>query len=433
MSIIVKSSGISEEQINKINDTLVIEIPNGKYNKFGPPKRIYPFEVKDDENVYLPFAFAVKELQLERPHRNKFSQINISFNGTLRDEQIKVKNEALTFLNKNGSCLISLYTGGGKTFTSINIACQIKMRTLIIVNKIVLIKQWKDSVLKVCPSARIQILDSTSNFDDCDFYIINAINVQKKNSLFFKDIGTLILDECHLIMAEQLSKCMLNIYPRYLIGLSATPYREDGLDPLINFYFGENKIIRLLRREHTVYKVDTGFSPKVSLTKDGKINWSSLLDSVCNNKERNEIIISIVKEFKHRNILILSKRVEQCKYLFDRLQEENEYVSSLIGKQQEFDRDARILVGTTSKCGTGFDLPKLDCLILATDIEQYYIQALGRVLRRPDVQPIVFDLIDNNKILLNHFKSRKKVYTEVGGIILEFNQVFPEVVIKCKK
>ncbi len=228
------------------------------------------------------------------------------------DEQIKVKNEALTSLNKNGSCLISLYTGGGKTFTSINIACQIKLRTLIVVNKIVLIKQWKDSILKVCPSARIQTLQSTSVFEDCDFYIINAINVQKKGTTFFKDIGTLILDECHLIMAEQLSKCMLNIYPRYLIGLSATPYREDGLDPLLNFYFGENKIIRLLRREHIVYKVNTGFTPEVTLTKDGKINWSSLLDSICNNNDRNEIIINIVKKFSDRNILILSKRGECC-------------------------------------------------------------------------------------------------------------------------
>jgi superfamily II DNA or RNA helicase len=125
--------------------------------------------------------------------------------------------------------------------------------------------------------------------------------------------------------------------------------------------------------------------------------------------------------------------VEQSKYLFERLQEENEFVSSLIGKQQEFDREARILVGTTSKCGTGFDFPKLDCLILATDIEQYYIQALGRVLRRPDVKPIVFDLIDNNKILINHFKSRQKVYTEVGGNILDFNRLFPEVFITPKK
>ena len=426
MSIVIKSSELSPKQVDQINEQLIIKIPNNKYNKFAPPQKIFPFEVKDNDYVHLPFAYAVQQLNLNRRPRTDFSSSITTFTGTLRHEQIIVKNEALVLLNKHGSCLISLYTGGGKTFLSINIASIIKLKTLIIVNKIVLMKQWNDSILKVCPGAKIQIISSSSTFQDCDFYIINAINVQKKSISFFKDIGTLILDECHLIMAEQLSKCMLNIYPRYLIGLSATPYRQDGLDPLLNFYFGENKIIRLLRREHIIYKVYTHFSPEVTLTKDGKINWSSLLDSVSNNKNRNELIIQIVKKFNDRNILILSKRVDQGNYLFNRLKEENEFVSSLIGKQQDFDRDARILVGTTSKCGTGFDFPKLDCLILATDIEQYYIQALGRVLRRPDVKPIVFDLIDDNKILLNHFKSRQKVYTEVGGKILDFNRLFPD-------
>jgi len=79
------------------------------------------------------------------------------------------------------------------------------------------------------------------------------------------------------------------------------------------------------------------------------------------------------------------------------------------------------LVGTTSKCGTGFDFPKLDCLILASDIQQYYIQALGRVLRRPDVEPIVFDLVDENHILRLHFESRVEVYKRIGGKIVNYN------------
>jgi superfamily II DNA or RNA helicase len=167
--------------------------------------------------------------------------------------------------------------------------------------------------------------------------------------------------------------------------------------------------------------VNTGFVPDYTLTKDGKVNWGSLLDSQCNNRERNELILQIVRKNKDRNILILSKRIEQGNYLYDRLKEENENVTSLIGKQQEFDVNARVLVGTTSKCGTGFDFPKLDCLILASDIQQYYVQALGRVLRRPDVEPMVFDLVDENQILRMHYESRAQVYREIGGNIVVYN------------
>ena len=193
------------------------------------------------------------------------------------------------------------------------------------------------------------------------------------------------------------------------------------MDPLIELYFGDDKIIKLLERKHLVYKVKTDFTPTYTLTKDGKVNWGSLLDSQSNDEERNEIIIQIVKKFKDRNILILSKRIEQGNFLYNRLKDENENVTSLIGKQQEFNHDARILVGTTSKCGTGFDFPKLDCLILASDIQQYYIQALGRVLRRPDVEPIVFDLVDENHILRMHFESRSEVYKRIGGKIVNYN------------
>ncbi len=57
---------------------------------------------------------------------------------------------------------------------------------------------------------------------------MNAINVPKKSCEFYSQIGFLIVDEIHCIMAEGLSKCMTRLVPRYVLGLSATPYREDG-------------------------------------------------------------------------------------------------------------------------------------------------------------------------------------------------------------
>lgn len=421
MSLLTHLSKLSLEERDQINSDLVLEIEKNKYNKFAKTEHIFAFTLNEDNTVCVPFAYGVNVLNLNRKNRDRFPVASVEFVGVLRDQQKDVFEEGKNTLSKNGFTMLSLPTGFGKTFLSIKLATVTKLKTLIIVNKIVLMNQWVEALQKVCPKASVQVLKSSAALDiSCDFFIINAINIAKKPMHFFKDIGTVIVDECHLIMAECLSKCMAYLFPRYLIGLSATPYRTDGMDPLIQLYFGDDKIIKLLERKHIVYKVKTDFTPDYTLTKDGKVNWGSLLDSQSNNEERNELIIQIVKRFKDRNILILSKRIEQGNFLYNRLKEENENVTSLIGKQQEFDHEARILVGTTSKCGTGFDFPKLDCLILASDIQQYYVQALGRVLRRPDVEPIVFDLVDENQILRFHFESRVEVYKKIGGKIVNY-------------
>ena len=420
MSIVELTSKLSNEQIYKLNEDLVLKLEQNKYNKGAPQKEVVTY-LLEDEKVHFPFAYASQKLKLNRKERKDFPAIRVEFTGKLRDEQNSVREEAISIISKTGSVILSLHTGFGKTILSINLACKIRMKTLIIVNKIVLIKQWEDSILQFCPQARIQKLSTKCEFnDDCDFYIINATNVPKKKRNFFRDIGLCLVDECHLIMAESLSRSLQYVCPRYLIGLSATPYREDGLDPLINLYFGEDKIIRILKRNHTVYVVKTGFSPKMETTENGKLNWGILLDSQANDKDRNELIVKLSKKFCKRNILILTKRIEQGEYLLRRLREEGENVASLLGKQQDFDRETRILVATTSKAGTGFDFSKLDCLILASDLESYFIQALGRVLRRPDVEPIVFDLIDNNRILQKHWETRQKVYDEIGGNIKNY-------------
>lgn len=422
MSILYNIDLLSDKQREKIHDDLIIKIESNKYNPFAPKKEIYPYEIKNNY-ISLPFSYSVTELDMKRKLRESYPEMSVKFEGVLREEQKEIRKESISSLSKTGSVVISLYTGGGKSITALALACHIKLKTLIIVNKVVLINQWENSIKQFCPSAKINKLLPKSKFDEeADFYIINAVNMCNKEVGYFDSIGCVIVDEIHLIMAETLSKSLFYVFPRYMIGLSATPYRTDGLDPLLDFYFGSNKIVRELRREHIVYKVKTGFTPKVEMASNGKVNWGVVLDSQSNDKERNELIINIAKEFSDRNILIMSKRIEQAQYIFNRLEEEGESVTNLIGKKQEFDKEARILVGTTAKTGTGFDHQKLDCLILASDLENYFIQVLGRVLRRPDVKPIVFDLVDENRILEKHYKTRKEVYTEIGGTIIDFEK-----------
>ncbi len=424
MSIKIALNSLSDEQRDRVTRELQFR-PNE--TAYGPSKEcICPYFVVNSD-IYLPLAYSVKKLKLRRPSRKHYPAEDVlPFNGKLRPLQKTVKMETLEILSRTGSCIIALYCGAGKTFLSLHLANEIGFKALIIVHRIILINQWKNSIDRVFPGCKTQIITPKSTLDsDAKFYIMNAINVPKMSRLFFRDIGTCIVDECHTIATKKLSESLGYIAPRYLIGLSATPTRPDGMDVLLDVYFGKNRIKRPLHRKHIVYKVDTGFVPEFKLQRNGKVDWNSVLESQASSLERNNLIVKIVKHFRDRYFLILCKRVAQGNWLIQRLKEEGEDVTSLIGKQTEFDFDSRILVATIQKCGFGFDHPKLNTLLLAGDAEEYFVQYLGRVLRREEGEPWVFEFVDDFGILQKHYQTRKKVYLRSGGIIKDFGTSFP--------
>ena len=140
-------------------------------------------------------------------------------------------------------------------------------------------------------------------------------------------------------------KAFQYITPRYCLALSSpTPYRSDGLDEVLYTYFSKNKIIKKLNKPHTVFKITTKFEPDVKLNYDGSTDWSSVIESMCKNEERNNLIVNIVRLFKDRNFLILSKRIDQIDYLTQQLREHGESVTSFKGSKQKYNCESRILI-----------------------------------------------------------------------------------------
>ena len=422
MSIAIVSSTMDNAVRKKINKELPIKIENNKYNPNAPPQWIIPF-LDDGETTVIPFSYGARVLKIPRPLRKRFTETRLKFEGSLRDEQLVVRNETADIISKKGSVMISAYCGFGKSILAVNLAVAIGFSTLIIVHTVPLMRQWERSILDFCPSARVVRVTTKSVYKPADFYIINAQNAKKKGRDFFKNVGLVVVDEAHKIMAATLSQALQYVQPRYLIGLSATPYRPDGLDKLLTLYFGSHpKIIRKLWKEHTAYIVRTGIIPKLEKTITGKLNWNVVLDSVSMNHDRNELIIKIIMSHLTRTFMVLTKRVAQGDYLEARLKASGVSVTSLMRSKQEFDVTAQVLIGTVGKIGTGFDHQALDALILASDVQEYFIQFLGRCMRRVDVVPIVFDLVDNHRTLEKHYDTRKGVYLEHGGTIVNFNR-----------
>jgi superfamily II DNA or RNA helicase len=235
---------------------------------------------------------------------------------------------------------------------------------------------------------------------------------------YMPEIGLVIVDEVHLIVSRILSTGFQYLTPSYMIGLSATPYRMDGLDVLLELYFGSEKVDRQLQRKHFVYKVDTNFIPIVNRQLNGKVDWNDILNQQSIDEKRNDMIIKTLCLNINLNFMVLCKRIEQIKILQHKLKErgiEAEYIYGDI--QPDLTKQTRILIGTPQKLGTGFDAPWLNALLVASDLEAYFIQYLGRVFRKQDIVPIIFDFVDQNSIMKKHYKTREMTYKKHGGII----------------
>lgn len=414
MSLIVDKQHLNKNERTQIDRELTITYTiKGGMRSFQ--KKLLAYDVRGN-SVHMPFNYGKKWAKI--PSKES---VSFKFVGSLRDYQSQHVDFILDKLYKHNCYVLSLHVGWGKSIFAIYIACQLKRKTMIIVHKLILIDQWKELIEKVCPLATICIVkpsDSIKSYDFYNFLIVNVANVPKLSSDLTDKIGTLICDEMHLICALKLHKAMFSIQPEYLLGLSATPYRNDGLDPLLDLSFGSDKLIKKLFRQHTVYKIETGITIPYEMDKRGKMIWSSVIEAQSEHEERNKLIVKLAQHFSDRVFLILCKRVKHVDDLYALLKDKNEDVTKLVGKDKDFNKDARIVVATTQKCGVGFSHDRLDAMILAVDIKDYFIQFLGRVFRTPEVVPYIFDIVDNMGVLMKHYSDRKKTYIESGGQII---------------
>ena len=435
---LINSLSLQERQ--KIIKELTIDYQESEFGR-KPSFHLFDIEETDiSKNICVPFSYYYQNLshlpgQTKYPNQNiKFpkNETGYTFIGSLTEKQELVKEEVFETLNRTHSVILSFHCGFGKTIFSIFLTSLLKYKACVLAHRINLIDQWYYSIKKVCPNAKIQILDTKKPIDpSVDFYIMNSSNVTKRSRDDFKNVGILIIDEAHTICTENLSKSLFWFKPKYLIGLTATPYRTDGMSTILELFFGPEIIERKLRRPFNVYVLKTGKNGQIKIksetkvNKMGKLDWNSVLKSQCLNENRNNIIVNIITFFKSRNILVLCKLVEQSKYLLNKLREKGENVDMFVSTQKKFNHDSRILISTFSKTGVGFDHPKLDMLIIASDVEEGIEQYVGRIFRRQDTTPIIIDILDDFKPLYNHYLTRRKLYLETGAEINDYVKIFP--------
>jgi superfamily II DNA or RNA helicase len=429
MSALVNIDSIPIELRKKMVEDLIVTA-NGKDEKkakYNKHISYNTYDIVNDHLVAVPFSYFFRELNSGFPNdKNEALSMKAKFQIELFERQKSIRKESLEILNETRSLLLSLYTGFGKTKYAIYLAYKIGYKTVITCHRSRLILQWVDSIIQACgKETKIQVVKGKAALKpDVDFYIINPVILAKRNRDDFEKIGTVIVDEAHLICTEKYSRALNFLFPKYLIFLTATPIRSDGQDKVLELFVGKNMIYRPLRANFNVYMFSTGFKPAVQKNSAGDLDWNSVLSSQAQDSDRNETIIDLCRYFSRRNILLLCKRKDQARIVHDGLVECGEDSCIFMGSNKFFNIESRIVVSTCSKSGVGFDHPKLDMLILASDVEENFIQYLGRVFRREDHYPIILDLVDSFRPLQNHSESRKKIYQEAGGNICKFQNCF---------
>jgi superfamily II DNA or RNA helicase len=403
-------------------------------------REVYSIFDFDNDHVYLPFYFGNEFSKfIDNPRRLKMIDRAINetsdFTGTLRPAQLQVRNNAFKILQEQGCVIISSYPGFGKTITAIEMMCSLNEKTLIVTKQQIIKMQWIKAFAQYAPNRKVSTIvkDSFGGFKidtDADVYMLSPVIFKDRDHFVpiikekLNEIKVVIVDEFHQIVSHVMSKSLFRLHPDILIGLSATPRRptNDPFKENIGWFFGHKVVGAPLKKHHDVLVLKSSFTIEekdIKYNHRGKIDWNNVLNLQAECDHRNQLIVENILKRPNKTWLILVKRVSHALRLAEMFSNNGVECETLTGTKLEFDRQCKILIGTTCKIGVGFDHAPIDALCVAADVVEYFEQFIGRCMRRPDVVPFIIDIKDAYSILNSHFLKRVKVYVKHGGKIID--------------
>jgi superfamily II DNA or RNA helicase len=433
--------------IEDIKEELTVT-PCLQFNKNIKPES-FPVYLENEKYLCVPKYYGINKFG--KPNINKElsgSNVNITFNGKLRNNQLDIVNTVLNKMETNDGGLLSLGCGQGKTVLALYIASILKVKTLVIVHKSFLLNQWLQRA-KEFTNANIGIIQQNKiDIDGKEIVIgmLQSISKDKYNSDIFRDFGLVIFDEAHHAPSKYFSKALPIIACKKTLALSATPNRTDKLEKVLYWYFGDilykastetinNVLVKVIK-----YNIKDPNFREYKQNYGQDINRPKTVNKLIQIKKRNTFIIDNIKEIleeDQRKLLILSDRIEHLSILKDLLNLQLEVTTSFyIGglKQKILDEaeKAQVIFATYSMAAEALDIPELNTLLMVTPRKEVE-QAVGRITRKKDhpVQPLIIDLVDQLPSFARQSSYRRKFYNKKGFIIklieVEENEIINEM------
>jgi len=435
---IIYKSTIKEEELEKIKKELTVQpYVNQEY---GEPIKPFPIFLENSEKIYIPKDFGIKKFG--KPNEIKLKpgdNISLQFNGDLRPHQIEPISKCLEAFETKGGGILSLPCGEGKTACACYLISKLKKKTFVLVHKEFLVNQWIERILQFLPGAKIgKVQGKKIEIEGNDIVIgmIQSISMKTYPVDTFDSFGLVILDEAHRCPSKEFSKSLQKINCKYMLGLSATPDRKDGLTKVLKWFIGDIIFMRKGKStlnsivERYIYDCQDSVYCKELLGFYGKINSAGMINQVSEFIPRTQFICQKIREclLEKRQILLLSDRKEMLKDLEKIIVEHGGTVGYYIGgmkkKKLEESVTKQVILATFQMAQEGLDISTIDTVILSTpktEIEQ----AVGRI--RPKVgasedanPPLVIDIVDNFSMFEKQALRRYQFYKKKNYFIETF-------------
>lgn len=387
---------------------------------------------------------------------NHGKPIGVTFKGKERDEQLDAINALMPYSNG----VLSATTAFGKTVTAAALIARRKTNTLILVHSKALLMQWHERLSEFLDIdfteeeiskkrgrkkafSPVGCLDSTSNtlHGVIDIALMQSCFENDEVKPFVKEYGMVIVDECHHVSSITFENVLKHVTAHYVYGLTATPIRKDGLQPIIFMQCGPIRFFadakaQIQKQSFQRYLVPrfTSYRPVT----DDKQSFTALSQSLAESEIRNNLIIEDVLNVvaAGRTPIILTARTSHVELLAEMLKQHVANIIQLTGegtaknkretlqKLQDIPKDAPLVIVATGKyVGEGFDYPRLDTLFLALPIswKGLVAQYAGRLHRenegKKDVR--IYDYIDiHEPVCENMYRKRLKGYSAIGYRVL---------------
>ena len=404
-----------------------------------------PLGCFDDLWELHPYKEDYKDYSISKP-------IKIESTIKLRDYQ----KPCLKAIEENYNGLFVMGAGLGKTCTALECVHHLKQKTLWLTRTKDLLNQAKDECENNMTCETSVITEGKCDYSgDVVFATVQTlVNVIEKGEIPQDTFGIVIGDEIHGLAVSgesimQFYRCFTYFASRYKIGLTATLHRADGLedcipkivgkilyemkkeDDLFNGYYLGEKILSVPANKFQIpaqiHLIKTNYSVQgkdVFDLRTGTVNFSKLITSISEDRERNGMILKLLANLKGSTIVV-GDRVDQLKLLASKWGDNAIFIDGKTkksvreeGLEKVRNGEIELLFASYKLIAEGFNAPILENLVMVTPVKdlRIVVQSIGRVQRPYKNKQLahVYDLVDDVGKLDKFLRERKKIYKKEG-------------------
>jgi len=369
-----------------------------------------------------------------RDERFAGERLTVNFSGTLRPDQ----QAAADVMVRDDIGVLCAPTAFGKTVTAAALIARRGVNTLILVHRAELLKQWKERLYSFLQVGK-EVVGSigagkAKPTGKIDIALMQSLSRQGEIDERVEQYGHLIVDECHHLSAVSFEAILKRVKAKYVLGLTATPYRRDGQHPIIFMQCGP------IRHEAAqpasapqILEVTPRYLDARVVVPEGAGIQDVFRHLAADAARTNAIAHVVTRAYRDgRKVLVLTERTEHLDAIRAALGSKVENLFSLHGRMGKKERAAvlsslealagnapRVILATGKLIGEGFDHPPLDTLVLAMPISwkgtlQQYAGRLHREhASKFDVR--IVDIVDTgHPALLRMWDKRQRGYRAMG-------------------